>query len=330
MTRKYDGKVLAKVLAYYDLLQSDNMEFNILCPFHNDHHESMKVNLYEGNFFCFTCRATGDAFDFVRMLHPEYNELEICIMIEKILRSKKVVGLNIKRKPKKRINHIKKMEEAQDYYYGLKKTDWNHIQTEEEREVLEYMQNRGFNADDLNIVRCKVDYKKAYPALFPIFENNVFRGHVSRTTNKEVEKYRKYLNNEGLYKRDLLCGYYGEKDYVFVCEGYFDFMSFYVKGRMKQCVALFGWHMSDMQAKKLKDSGIKYIICALDNPLIDECGARGLANVKKFFETVVEFPYPENKKDAGEMSEEELEKAIKKSLEELEKMKNENGNNCRC
>lgn len=36
------------------------------CPFHEDHHPSMKLN--EDYFFCFGCHATGDVIDFVSRL----------------------------------------------------------------------------------------------------------------------------------------------------------------------------------------------------------------------------------------------------------------------
>ena len=36
------------------------------CPFHNDHHPSMKLN--EDFFFCFGCGATGDVIDLVSRL----------------------------------------------------------------------------------------------------------------------------------------------------------------------------------------------------------------------------------------------------------------------
>lgn len=36
-----------------------------LCPFHNDHNPSMKV---DSRFYCFGCQATGDVIDLTAML----------------------------------------------------------------------------------------------------------------------------------------------------------------------------------------------------------------------------------------------------------------------
>ena len=201
------------------------------------------------------------------------------------------------------------MNEAHDYYYGLKTIDWNNIQTEEESNVLEYMRKRGFSAKALNIARCKTNYNIAYPFIFPILDNKEFKGWVGRTTNKHVESRRKYLYNEGFRKRDTLCGTYEESKVVFICEGFMDYLSLKTRGHIKNVVAILGWHISDEQVKKLKDKGIKTVVSALDN---DKCGDKGTEYLKRFF-NVIRFEYPKDVKDAGDMSEMELKKAITKT-----------------
>ena len=39
-----------------------------ICPFHNDHHPSLSVNLDKGLFNCFACDAKGDAFTFYQKI----------------------------------------------------------------------------------------------------------------------------------------------------------------------------------------------------------------------------------------------------------------------
>lgn len=327
MVRKYDGKDLARVLIYFGLIgEVTTSTFNIVCPFHSDINPSMLINLDEGNFFCFGCRASGNAYDFVKCVYPELNELQVLAVLEKILHSKEIQKLNIKVRKKRRIKGNQALNEAKDYYYGLRITDWRNTTTKEEHEVLNYMKQRGFDEKSLNISQCKVSYNVAYPILFPILDNGVFRGWVARTTNKYVEKHRmKYLYNEGFHKRDTLCGNYQEGKVVFVCEGFMDYLSIRTRGHVRNVVALLGWHISDEQVEKLKQKQITTVVCALDNPEVDESGAKGIAYLGKFFE-VIPFPYPKEKKDPGEMSETEMRTAVQKVKQVLKQRKGKHEN----
>lgn len=310
MVRTYGGKELAKVLIYYGLISDIvSSDFNIICPFHDDINPSMRICLDDGSFFCFGCEAKGNALDFVKKVHPELNELHACILLEQILNSDEVKKLNVKYRKKRRINNRQALNEAHDYYYGLRTIDWNNIHTKEEQEVLQYMKQRGFDARALNISQCKTNYNIAYPFLFPILDNGEFKGWVGRTMNKYVEKKRKYLYNDGFRKRDTLCGNYEQNKIVFICEGFMDYLSLRTRGHIKNVVAILGWHISDEQVQKLKDKGVTTVVSALDN---DKAGNKGTEYLKKFFH-VVRFEYPEGVKDAGEMSEQELKKAIRRT-----------------
>lgn len=324
MIRQYGGNELAKVLLYYGLVEGINSsEFNIVCPFHDDINPSMKISLNDGSFFCFGCEVKGNALDFVQAVHPELNDLQACILLEQILNSEEVRALNVKYKKKKKKFRKQALYEAYDYYYGLKQNDWNNIKTEEEQKVIEYMKNRGFNARALNIVGCKTNYNIAYPFIFPILDNGKFMGWVGRTMNNHVEKKRKYFYNEGFRKRITLCGNYEENKIVYICEGFMDYLSLRTRGHIKNVVAILGWHISDEQVAKLKDKGITTIVSALDN---DKAGNKGTRYLKRFF-NVVRFQYPEDKKDAGEMTEAELKTAIEKTRRILRNGIKNSGNN---
>lgn len=310
MTRKYGGKELAKVLIYYGLVEDVNSsEFSIICPFHADVNPSMRISLDDGSFFCFGCRASGNALDFVKLVNPEINELQCCVLLEQILRSKEVKSIQIRYKKKKRKQNRTALNEAKGYYYGLKTINWKKAETEEEMQVIEYMKKRGFDERALNIAHCKVNYNIAYPFIFPILDNGDFKGWVGRTTNPFVEKKRKYFYNEGFRKRDTLCGYYEENCIPFICEGFMDYLSIRTRGHIKNTVAILGWHISDEQVEKLKKNGIKTVISALDN---DKCGNKGTEYLKKFFH-VVRFQYPQGVKDTGEMTEKQMRTAIRKT-----------------
>lgn len=314
MIRKYAGKELAKVLIYYgiinDVISSD---FNIICPFHEDINPSMRVSLDDGSYFCFGCGIKGNALDFVKNANPELNELQCCVELERILNSKEIKQLNVKYRKKRRVQSKQALNEAKDYYYGLRSTDWNNIENEEQQKILDYMKQRGFNAKALNVAQCKANYNIAYPFLFPILDNGEFKGWVGRTTNKYVEKKRKYLYNDGFRKRNTLCGTYEQNKVVFICEGYFDYLSLKTKGHLKNVVAILGWHISDEQVKKLKDKGITTVVSALDN---DKSGIKGTEYLKKFF-NVVRFEFPEGVKDTGEMTEQQIKKALKQTGRKL-------------
>lgn len=313
MVRTYGGKELAKVLIYYGLIADVvSSDFNIICPFHEDINPSMRICLDDGSFFCFGCGAKGNALDFVRKVHPELNELQACVLLEQILNSDEVKKLNVKYRKKRRINNRQALNEAHDYYYGLRTVDWNNIHTKEEQEVLQYMKQRRFDARALNIAQCKTNYNIAYPFLFPILDNGEFKGWVGRTMNKYVEKKRKYLYNDGFRKRDTLCGNYEQNKIVFICEGFMDYLSLRTRGHIKNVVAILGWHISDEQVQKLKDKGVTTVVSALDN---DKAGNKGTEYLKKFFH-VIRFEYPEGVKDTGEMSEQELRLAIRRTRHE--------------
>lgn len=318
MIRKYDGKDLAKVLIYYGIVGDvTSSVFSVICPFHEDINPSMRIDLDDGTFFCFGCRVSGNAYDFVKLAQPELSDLQVAIVLEKILHSDEIKQIRVQYKKKHRINNKQALIEAKDYYYGLRTVDWNRPTTKEEHETLEYMQKRGFNARALNIANCKVNCNVAYPFVFPILDNKKFKGWVGRTTNKYVENKRKYLYNEGFRKRDTLCGNY-EKDCVpVICEGYMDYLSLRTRGKIKNVVALLGWHISDEQIEKLKQNGVTKVISALDN---DKMGIKGTEYLKKFFD-VIRFEYPENIKDAGDMTEKQIKQSYRRAMKDAVKIK---------
>ena len=310
MIRKYTGKDLAKVLVYYGIVeQIETSVFNVLCQFHDDINPSMRINLEDGSFLCFGCGQNGDALKFVMLANPKLNELQCCILLEQIINSKEIKQIDVKYRKKRRVNNRQSLIEAKDYFYGLRSVDWNTVKGKDEKEILDYMNKRGFTAKSLNVVDCRKNYNIAYPFVFPILDNGVFKGWVGRTTNKHTEQKRKYLYNDGFRKRDTLCGTYLEKSVVWLCEGFFDYLSLKTRGHIKNCCALLGWHISDEQVKKLKQKNITTVVSALDN---DKCGEKGTELLKKYF-NVIRFQYPEGVKDAGEMDERTLKKQILKT-----------------
>lgn len=289
---------LAKVLHYYGLLEEfDNGAYKIMCPFHDDLRPSMKINMEDGSFKCFGCEVSGEAKDFVKLANAgELNDLQALVEFYRILKSDEVKNLKVadRKNRKKQNKFIHDM--AYDFYFGLRTVDWENDEDEEVIKSAEYMEKRGFSRKILNQCKAKVTYQKNYPIVFPMYDGSEFRGWVCRTTNKEIEKKRKYLYNEGFSRSTTLVGHYKGSDRVVVVEGYMDRLRVRSFGE-KRVVAVLGWKMTANQIEKLKKQGVKEIISFLDN---DKCGRKGTEFLGKFFE-VKRPEYPNGVKDPGEM-----------------------------
>lgn len=281
----------------------------------------MIINLEEGSWFCFGCGLSGDAYKFVKLMESKHNgldDLQSYKVYLDILKSDKCSSIKISthrklRKPVRRELY----NQAYDFYYGLKKTDWGNPEEPEEIEAYKYMSNRGFDAEALNKCRAKITYNKNYSIVFPMIDNGKFKGWVCRTTDKDIEKKRKYLYNKGFRRAETLVGSYGLKPYVFIVEGYMDRLKFLQFGE-SNVAAILGWKMSSEQIKKLKDKGVNTIISALDN---DPCGKRGTAFLKEHF-NVVRFRYLKGIKDPGEMTQQLFDKMYKKTMIDFRRNKN--------
>lgn len=309
---KPSGKELAKVLHYYNLLEGDS-EFKIVCPFHEDINPSMIVNLNEGNFFCFGCNLSGDAPAFVRYMNKDLNDLQSLILYYKILKSDKVKSVEFKVHNTRKKENQQALLEAMDYYFGLKSTNWK----KEESEPSNYIKGRGFDAYALNKCKAKINYNNSYPLIFPMLDMNDFKGWVCRTTNKIVEKKRKYLYNEGFSRRNTLVGKY-DNEVVMVVEGYMDWLKCKQYG-IKYVVAFLGWKATNEQIQKLKNQGVKYIISALDNDKCGKDGTKYLESLNLF--KVIRFPFQDGIKDPGEMTKRQFDIANNKAKLVFRKLK---------
>lgn len=318
--RNESKNALAKILYYYGLIEDvGQRKQKIVCPFHKDINPSLIVDLDEGSWFCFGCNLSGNALSFVKYLHQDKNDLECLKIYTKILHSNKTKKLLIpKYKKISKEDDIEKLNEAKDYYYGLQTIHWTKEKRDYVLNAMSYMIKRGFSPKTLEMCKAKYNYNDSYELIFPMFDNHEFKGWVCRTTNKDVEKKRKYLYNSGFSRSNTLVGNYGKKDYVFVVEGYMDYLKFRQFG-IHNVVAVLGWKMSNNQINKLRKAGIKYVISALDN---DECGRKGTEWLKKNFNTI-RFCYLKGIKDAGEMNKQQFDKMVSKTMQNLRLIKDQ-------
>lgn len=308
---KWGGEELAKVLMYYGFIQSVyQQEQKIVCPFHKDVNPSMKINLESGKFFCFGCALSGDAYTFVQMVNPHLNDLEAMLKFIKILKSKRVNKIKLPDRYKEKEEDSELLNKALDFYYGLSQPDWMIDDAVEVKENRRYMRERGFDPETLNKCGAKVTYQYSYPIVFPMLDNGMFKGWVCRTTRPEVEKKRKYLYNKGFSRLTTLVGNYTDCKYVFVVEGYMDYLKFIQYG-VTNVVAVLGWKMTIPQEEALKNAGVECVISALDN---DECGKRGTKYLKTRFKNVIRFCYIKGIKDVGETNFQQFNKMYEKTL----------------
>lgn len=312
------GENLAKVALFYGLIDCvSSSSVKIVCPIHDDVNPSMQLDFSTGFWFCYGCNKCGTAYDLVREIEKvksRCNDLKAYQKYLKIISLDGYKGKQFRRLIKKQRKESDKQldTEAQDYYNGLSKVDWNVPKNDDELKALKYMNDRGFSAQTLNQCKAKANYSTNYGLIFPMLDNNIFRGWVCRTMDAEVAKKRKYLYNRGFRRATTLVGDYGSKDYIIIVEGFMDLLKMQQNGN-DNVVAILGWKVSDEQIKKLKDAGIKTIISALDN---DECGRKGTKYVSKYFDTV-RFRYLKGTKDPGDMSKESFDKMWRKTREEL-------------
>lgn len=303
----FSGDALAKVLHYYNY-PSD--EEKIVCPFHEDVYPSMQVNYDSGSCFCYGCQQSYDPLSFVKVFEKETDDLMACKKLAHIMRTKKVSKIKAKRANVKKSDNKELLTIAEDYYFNLKSIDWR----KEHSDEVKYMLKRGFKRSTLNLCKAKYTYNNSYPLVFPMFDNDEFKGWVCRTTLKTIEKRRKYLYNEGFSRRTTLCGTYTKKQIVVICEGYMDMLKFMQFG-LKNVVAILGWKITAEQIAKLKRYGITHVISALDS---DECGRKGTAYLSNFFK-VTKFEYPKGVKDAGDMTQEQFNIAFRKTKNKVKK-----------
>lgn len=306
---------LAKVLWYYNLIpDTHTTNQKIVCPFHDDVNPSMLVDLSSNSWFCFGCNKSGDAIQFVKLFEKQYNglnDLQAYKKYLKILKSNKCSKIVISKSQDKSEPFKRDLyNQGYDYYHGLKKVNWNNSDEPEVIRAKSYMIKRGFDANTLIDCGAKVTYSYNYEIIFPMLDNGKFKGYVCRTMRKKIEEKRKYLYNDGFRRRNTLVGNYTEKDkYVFIVEGYMDWLKFRQFG-IKNVVAILGWKMSNQQIEKLKSKGIKNIISALDN---DQYGRQGTKYLENFF-NVTRFQYLKGIKDPGEMNKNNFEKMLKRTI----------------
>lgn len=306
-----DNEKFELVLKYYNLWEPEG-HYMIVCPFHGDNNPSMSINLIEGKFYCFGCNAVGDVYDFIKYANKDKSPFEQMRILSSIINNKKISKeLLISNDINYKANKTKNIKADKDYYYNLKVVDWFNVETEDEYKVKKYLKQRGYKPKILNETGCKLNDDSNYPILFPIFDNEIFRGYIKRTMSRRIAKQRKYMYNTGFRRSCVLAGDY-DNDVVIIVEGLLDKIKANQLG-LKYVAATLGWKLSEKQKQKLIKSGVKKIICATDN---DEAGRRGYRYLKSLdqFE-VVRLHYPKFVKDMGDVDKQIYKQVLKQQIQ---------------
>ena len=296
--------------------------YKVACPFHGDVNPSLQINLPKKYFYCYGCGAHGSTLDLLRLSHPTYSPFRIMEELNSILEEegrgvigggKELSTLSSTESDnsfvENKLTYSQGIQLAKNFYFTLPTTNWykfsveQYDQSEEENyfRIKHYLLKRGFTPRILMKYGAKYTYKEDYPVVFPIYDNNVFRGYVMRTDDPFVEANRKYMYNKGFKRERTPAGQYKTSTLILV-EGFLDRLKANELG-LNNVVAILGWKVTGTQLSKFKKAGVKKILCALDN---DEAGNKGYHYLKLIEKTnnfsVERIHYPKGTKDFGELT----------------------------
>lgn len=119
------------IISHYVSVKKAGRNYVCVCPFHDDKNPSMSINVNDGYYHCFACKAGGDAITFVM----EYEKLSYPEAIEKIAQ---MTNFSLEYSNEK--SHFKvdkKILEIVNAYYQS--------ELYKNEEAVKYLYNRGFN-----------------------------------------------------------------------------------------------------------------------------------------------------------------------------------------
>lgn len=246
------------------------------CPFcgsgDNEHHTAA-FHINGTRYKCFSCDEGGDIFDLVGYIErlPKGDFIKHYNRTLKIMRP--YLGGN--RPKKSRDTYIPEFTVQVDYTEYLHKCHENVAQTD-------YFSNRGLSQKTIERFNLGYDSEKK---IVTIPYNPDCKGYVHRTLWNSDNKYCKFgnemFNIDALYDASIDALLFGSRDYVFICEGQIDAMSFEEIGI--SAIGLGGVNEVSKLVNQLKECPCnKILVLALDN---DKAGRRATG---KFIEELAE------------------------------------------
>lgn len=277
---EYKEELKELLPAYMDLLEEQGRvesrdEGYYVCPFCNSGDKKNYTAAFHINstkYKCFSCDESGDIFDLVGYMENLPSDWK-----KHYNRTLKIMRPYLDgSKPKKsREEYISKFSVPVDYTEYLHKCHNNVAQTD-------YFSNRGLSGEIIDRFNLGYDPEKN---LVTIPYNPDCKGYVDRVLWDGNSKYYKHgnelFNVNALYEVGINAWFSGDSDYVFVCEGQIDAMSFMEIGL--DAIGLGGVNEISKLVEQLKEKPCnKKLVLALDN---DKAGRRATG---KFIEELAE------------------------------------------
>ena len=278
---EYKEELKGLLLDYMELLEEQGKTENRgndywTCPFcgsgDNVHHTAA-FHVNGTRYKCFSCDAGGDIFDLVGYIErlPKGNFIKQYNRTLKIMRP----YLDGNKPEKSREEYIPEFVVPVDYTEYLHKCHKNVAQTD-------YFVNRGLSQKTIDKFKLGYDPEKN---LVTIPYNPDCKGYVDRVLWDGNSKYYKHgneiFNINVLYDSDKSELLFDSRDYIFVCEGQIDAMSFEEIGLY--AVGLGGVNeVSKLVQMLKKEPSNKVLVLTLDN---DKAGRRATG---KFIEELAE------------------------------------------
>jgi DNA primase len=279
------------VSGYIPLTQRGKNYFGV-CPFHDDHSPSMSVSKEKQIYTCFSCGATGNAFNFIM----DYEHVSFLESV-KIAASKAGIDIKIDTNTKVNDNKLYEIYEVSSKYFQ------NNLSSNMGLNAREYLNNRGINdqvinefkiglslkeKDNLTNLLIKKEYKandlvdlglssKSPDGYHDMYHNRIMFplwdltgkvvGYSGRVYNGEDTS--KYINTKEtvIFKKgEMLYNYHRAKDKarqkqtVYVMEGFMDVIAAYIVG-VDNVVATMGTAVTKEQANLLKRIAKNIVLC---------------------------------------------------------------------
>jgi DNA primase len=305
-----------KVLDHYRLLDGAKLvaaEIAILCPYHEEDSPSCHVWLEDERFKCFGCGKFGDLADLVARFEHS-NKLDALIQISRIMRDLEAaysgeLGTKIvlaERYASAATTDEEALKQSEIFFFSLSEPSWDDISSHY------LIDDRGFTPETLKHFDARINASSDYPVIFPVYENSIFKGYMTRALDNREDKYRM---SRGMRKTNILYGTVTPGLPVIVTEGAFDawksWQNLRYIGRKGITVASpLNWATSDVQMEKLVNASV--VVAAFDNDTAGREGAKQLA--ARLGRPVLDYPLPSWIHDMAELEPREFQAGLEKAL----------------
>lgn len=280
---------IVEVISKYVPLSKRGKNYFGLCPFHDDHNESMSVSPEKQIFKCFACGESGNVFSFI----AKYNNISFGEAIKLLGED---LGISVSGTVKKEVT---KYKDDYDIYELSTKIYQNNLNASSGKMAMEYLEKRGITNDAIKKFRIGVSLSKSILVpylkekkynvsklidlgianeyerdkfqnriMFPLFDlkGNVvaFSGRIYNTDSES--KYINTMETEIFKKGELLYNYHNARDnlkktdYVIVMEGFMDVIRASIVG-IDSCVATMGTALTKEHVNLLKKITDNIILC---------------------------------------------------------------------